>query len=324
MYLGQITYEVLIGGQRLQFLESLKVRKDLNRLSDTAVIVVPGSRGSVGLQVEQGIQRGMPVQIACGYDGEHRQELEGYVLSVSTDNRIAIEVEDGMFQLRRPTQNKVLKDVRANEIVAEILQGAGLGSSIDLVPGEHTEAIVFDKFTLSNVTAYEALAKLKRQTGYNYYLRGNELHIQLRHLTDQPADPVTMDFRLHIEKSQLKYAREEERLLEVEVIGIDKENKRHPVLVGESGGDKYTAYRYNVTDPGSLEAYGQELLKKFRFTGYEGNVTGWLDPYYTVGDAMTIIDPDYPDREGSYLIERMDLELSKSGGVRKGHLGVKL
>ena len=321
MYLGKITTEIVIDGRKLNFLESLRIDKDVNKLSDTATIVIPGARGSITLEVEQKIRRGMPISIACGYEDELLPELEGKVLSVRTDNRITLQVEDGMFALRVPTKNRVLKEVTANEVLGEILSGAGLDLSI--VPGKHTEAIRFDKFTLRNVTAFEALAKLKRQTGYNYYLRGKELHIQLKHLTDRPGKVVPLDFRYQVEKSNLKYIRADERIMEIEVIGIDRENKRYPVRVGQSGGDKFTMYRYNVTDPGALKAYGKEMLKRHQYTGFEGSITGWLTPYYTVGDSLRLINPNYTDREGTYMAERVLLEASRSGGRRSGFLGIK-
>lgn len=317
-----MVHNILIDGRKLNYLEKVVIEKDIDKLGDTATIRVPGMKASMALEVEEKIKRGMSVQIFLGYDQQLNPELTGYVASVTTDNNITIQVEDGMFDFHVPAKNQILKEISAPDLIREVVTSAGL--AYHLVVGENVGDISFTKFELRNVSVYEALAKIKQQTGYNLYVRGRDLIVQLRHFSEALDTEVRYDFSRNVEKSSLKYVREEERKLLVEVVGLDKSNRKVTVEVGEPGGDKITQLRYNTSDKKVLEALGREILKKYSYTGYEGTLTGWLIPYVTFGYKARIINPEYPGREGSYLVENVKTEFSAAGGVRTVGLGVQL
>jgi hypothetical protein len=57
------------------------------------------------------------------------------------------------------------------------------------------------------------------------------------------------------------------------------------------------------------------------YDGYEGSFTGWLIPFVEPGDAVKIIDTDYPAKEGTYYVTGTEVSFSKEGGKRTISLG---
>ena len=79
-----------------------------------------------------------------------------------------------------------------------------------------------------------------------------------------------------------------------------------------------------MTDQAALKAIAEEELKKWSYTGYEGSLTSWLIPYATYGMSARLVDETYPEREGTYFIERVRTMFSERGGRREVYLGQKL
>ena len=104
-----------------------------------------------------------------------------------------------------------------------------------------------------------------------------------------------------------------QRKVAVRLKAIQKDHTVREVVAGAPGGDSLTLVRYNLTDPQTIRRIAEEEVNKWRYDGYEGSLTGWLLPYCTYGWHARIIDPDYPERQGTYLIERVQSRISMQG-----------
>ena len=315
----ELTYDIKIGNYQIAHLLSCEVRKSANKLADTATINMPGMSYNSALEIESKINRGDKVIISFGYDNDNNQEFQGYVSSIATDDTITIECEDGMFDFRKDIESKQFKDVYIKDIIQEVVDQIG---GYSLVVGDGIENVRYDKFTIADATGFDILKKLQDDSKVHIFIKQKELHVHLKY-TYKEGD-VKYDFEKNVEKSSLKYLQEADKKVLVEMIGIDRKNGKTKVTVGDKGGDKITVHRYNVTDKSSLRKIGEEEIKKYRFTGYEGNITTWLIPYCSYGYSAEIIDQDYENREGIYYVEAVTTVFSKSGGSRKVNLGIKL
>ncbi len=298
---------------------SCEVRKSANKLSDTATIKLTGKAYSKALEVESKIKLGDEVNIRLGYDDTLQQEFKGFISSVSTDNTIVIECEDRMFLMRKEVKNKQYKKIAATAIIEDMAAQIG---GFTVGKGDGVSDVKYDKFTISNATAYDVFKKIKEETGLHIFVKGSELHIHLKYTYNE--GDVKYDFTQNVEASNLKYIKAADRKVQVGVVGIDRKNKKTKVLVGESGGDKITVHRYNVSDEAALKTIGEEEIKKHRYTGYEGEVITWLFPYCTYGYSADIVDKDYPERQGIYYVEAVTNSFSDAGGKRKVTVGLKL
>lgn len=314
-----LKYDITIGKFKVNSLISCEVRKSAGTLADTATITLPGMAYNKTLEIESKIKRGDVVSVSLGYNEKLNKEIQGYVSSISTNDLITIEVEDGMFDFRKDVANKQYANLTVADVIADVNKQIG---GYTLVVGEGVSDIRYDKFTIQDATAYEVLDKLRQETSLHIFIKEKELHVHLK--STYKAGDVTFDFGTNVEESNLKYVTEEDKKVEVEVIGINRKNEKTKVKVGESGGDKITVHRYNVSDEKALKTIGEEEMKKYRFTGYEGEITTWLLPYCTYSYSAKIADEDYPQRDGSYYVEAVTVNFDESGGKRKVTLGLKL
>ena len=199
------------------------------------------------------------------------------------------------------------------------------GTRLRLAMGIGTEGITFGSFAIAETNGYEVLKKVKEQSGFQFYFRGETLHAQLRHLGEARTPPrIAYDFTRNIERAALTYVRAAQRKVAVRLKAIQKDHTVREVVAGAPGGDSLTLVRYNLTDSQTMRCIAEEEVNKWRYDGYAGSLTGWLLPYCTYGWHARITDPDYPERQGTYLIERVQSRISAQGGQRKIYLGKKV
>ena len=316
-----LDYQIEIGKYNVKHLLECEVRKSANQLADTATIKLSGMAYSAALDVEKKIRRGDAVTIRLGYaeQASLQEEFTGYVSSIKTDNTIEIGCTDGMFQFHKGVNNEQMKKVGVADVAKKV---AGQVGGFEVEVHEGIPDLQYDKFTIQDATAYEVLKKLQDENHIQVFVKGRTLHLALQ-FTYKEGE-ARYDFSKDVEKSNLKYIREEDKKAQIEMIGIRKDNSRVKVTAGEPGGDRFTSYRYNVTDKKALETAAQEELAKYKITGYEGSITTWLLPYCTYGHTAQIIDPEYPSREGKYYVEAVTTKISRSGGTRKVTLSKQL
>ena len=287
---------------------------------DTATIQLAGMVYNSAMDIESKIKRGDPVQIQLGYNetGLH-DEFEGFVSSIKTDDTIEIVCEDGMYNFRKEIESKQYTDVSLSSIVEDIVSQIG-GYQIEISGG--VKGIKYDSFIIDNATGIEVLKKIQEENKIHIFVKKKTLYVYLKY--EYKERKVSYDFAKNTEKVNLNYLQEEDKKVLVEVVGIKKDNTKISVLAGNKGGDKITIHRYNVSEKSTLQTIANEELKRYLFTGYEGDVTAWLLPYCSYGHTAEVIDRNYINRQGNYYVEAVTTTVSDRGGERKINLGIKL
>ena len=96
----EITHDITIAGRQVRNFYNLSIDKDINRLTDSGSITLPGHHYNRQIN-KSGITRGDKIIIKVGYDGDNRQEFAGFVTSVSeVFDRFTIDFEDYSFLFR--------------------------------------------------------------------------------------------------------------------------------------------------------------------------------------------------------------------------------
>lgn len=312
-----MSWHITIGGYKLLLLDSAEVHSSVDLLADTATIKLPASNLNKQLDVEKKLKLGDQVLIELGYDDKLEVEFEGYLQRISTDDGgIILYCEDGLWLTRKPIADKALKASSVKQIAEYVASEIG---GITVVCDYN---FTYDKFVISRATGYDVLKKLQEETKANIYMKGTELHIHPAYI--ERFGEVEYDFARNIEKSDLTYKRADERVFEIEVEGIGSDGKRVSVLVGASGGDRRSIKLYGVSYTSSLKARGEEELKRLSYDGYEGSITCWLRPVCKPGYTATIIDVEYPEKEGGYYVVAVTTSIQQAGGIRKVQLGKRL
>ncbi|MEO1006846.1 MAG: hypothetical protein AAFW67_13570, partial [Cyanobacteria bacterium J06638_38] len=80
---------------------------------------------------------------------------------------------------------------------------------------------------------------------------------------------------------------------------------------------------YNMSEA-DLRKTAENDLQLFKRTGYRGSLTGFGSPFVDHGDTVKIIDSDFPEREGSYIVDDVKVSFSVGGFRREIQIGKAL
>ncbi|MCM1035533.1 MAG: hypothetical protein NC038_05495 [Paludibacter sp.] len=313
-------YDIQIGGYRLGALDSVKVRKSVETLSDTATIILPATYINHALDVESRLQEGDEVVICLGYNGDLKTEFKGYLKTIQTDDaKITLECEDALYCFRKELADKEHKNITVKTLLQKVAQEVDRNYSV-VCDYEFS----YDKFVIRNATAWDVLKKVQDETKANIYFKDTTLHCHPQYSAITNSQPVIYDFAMNIERSQLLYKRADERKYLVEVEGVGKDGKRIKTNIGKAGGEKRSVKVYGVTDIASLRKRAEEELALVVYTGFEGSFTGWLIPFCEPAYQVALRDSEYPHKNGIYYVVATEVAFSSSGGERTITIGKKI
>lgn len=311
-------HDIQVGNYRVGLIDSVKIKKSVETLSDTADIVLPGVYVNRSLNIETKLKVGDEVIIKLGYLRELKTEFKGYLKAFKIDgSSVTLECEDAMYLFRKTSvRSREYKQVSLKQLLGDIVQQVGV-FRVDC-----DFDFTYEKYVTHNATALDVLKKIQNETKANVYVEGTTLHVHPKYSTSS-GNRVVYDFSVNVETSNLKYRSKDQRDYQVEVESICPNGERVKVTVG-SGSEKRSIKIYGITDKQSLKARAEEQLKLIVYDGYDGDFTGWLIPYCQPTDTVSIIDTEAPERNGMYYVVGCDVEFSSSGGKRKITIGHKI
>ena len=314
-----MSWNIRIGGFRLKMVEKVSIKRSVELLSDTATITLPGTVFNKAINIEDKIKVGDDVEIKLGYNDNLKEEFKGYLKAIKTDGgSLTLELEDDIYLFRKSVKDEEMKNASVKSILENICsQVGGFSVSCDY-------DFSYDKFVINNATGYDVLKKIQDEASPNIYLKDKVLHVHPQYA--EIFGEARYDFSRNIERdgTDLKYKSEDERKLLVVVEGTDETGATVSVEKGTTGGDKMTLKLPGVSSKSSLEQKAQSVLDQKVYTGYEGSFQSWLIPYVDAGYKVSITDPDYEIKDGTYYVISVETTFSQNGGVRKITLGKKI
>lgn len=315
----KMCWNIRIGDFRLKMVEKVSIKRSVELLSDTATITLPGTVFNKAINIEDKIKVGDDVEIKLGYNDNLKEEFKGYLKAIKTDGgSLTLELEDDIYLFRKSVKDEEMKNASVKSILENICSQVGSFSvSCDY-------DFSYDKFVINNATGYDVLKKIQDEASPNIYLKDKVLHVHPQYA--EIFGEARYDFSRNIERdgTDLKYKSEDERKLLVVVEGTDETGATVSVEKGTTGGDKMTLKLPGVSSKSSLEQKAQSVLDQKVYTGYEGSFRSWLIPYVDAGYKVSITDPDYEIKDGTYYAISVETTFSKDGGVRKITLGKRL
>lgn len=315
----KMCHKITVGSYKLLLLESVNIVRSVDALADTAEIVLPGMVHNETIEVEDKIHVGDEVKVELGYNSKLETEFEGYVQRINTDGgSITIVCEDGLWLFRAAVKDKVYANADVNTILKDMCQQCG---GFDL---KCDYSFKYDKFVVKNATGFDVLKKVQDEVKPNIYLKGNTLHVHP--LYSEIFGEARYDFSKNIEAgcTQLEYRKKDDRKVLITVEGEKKNGDKVKVEVGSTGGDRVTLKLPGATDTESLRKLGEQALAERCYTGYRGSFDGWLWPYCDAGYKVSLKDPDYEYKDGTYYVTAVEVNYSQIGGKRTITLGKRL
>lgn len=334
----------------------VKINKSLYEYVDRAIIKVPitariiraGTVITESAETAKQFNEGDKVTIELGYNGRLKPEFEGFINRINFTSPLEIEVEGYSYQLRNMTYKRTFVKAELIDILKYLIQGT------DIILDEKTiPSFIIDKLVLQEHNGTEVLELIKKisHNTVQSYFRGNVLHTGLilqdskTRTNNNPDVKYRMGWNV-IKDGNLKLRQAKNENVTVRFLGLEKGGTVQTVeaensfftagkskgkgkvvkTVGEAGtnGETKVVKTHSVTDKTTLNKMAQELLSVMSYTGYEGRITAFLEPYCLPGDRAKLEDVKYPERSGTYLIESVEVTYGSTGARRIIQIGIKL
>jgi hypothetical protein len=316
--------EITIGGKRFTRVNAVEIEDDFRKLETTATIKMPTTArllrsGEFISEVEtaKAFSVGDEVVVKCGYDGELNEEFHGFVRKIRPTTPLEIECEDATWLLKRKNLQASFKATTLKKMLEFILKDTGI--TLEAEP----PVINFTHFYFRNVSAAKALQKLKDEYGLTMYFKSfKKLFVGIS--SDDDGTVVKYRFGVNVIDHDLTWENEKDVRLRIKAVNVKPDNTQVEAPVGDEDGELRTLFFYDLESKAELETRAKEEMRKYRYSGYRGSLTAFLRPVCRVGNVVQIQDPDFPERDGKYLVEKLTVTYGEGGGRRKVIPGLKV
>lgn len=330
LYLN-MTANAKLGKVMLRNVSQIEISESIQEMSNTARLTIPKAYSQLDQKaILEYFRVGDPVTIEAGYYRDDftdvALEFTGFIREIESDIPLVIHCDDETYPLRQNNNIKSYKDATLKQILTDIIPAPMTFECPDLNIG---------RFQTDNESSFQVLQRIKSDFGLYSRLQAGHLKVNLRDIINGSdikdvhtyvLNPVTTAGNL-VKKNELKFKRKEDYKLHVKVTSMTPDGKKLTVSVGDK--DKGSS-RLQFTYPGKytevqLRDIATSIYNSRCYNGYTGTITGFGLPRTHAGDALVIEDKIETDREGKYLIEKVEITYEESGGFsRKNTLSYKL
>jgi len=314
---------ITIGNYQFESVNSIEIERSSRSLIDTAKILLPLEAvfaNNTKQSLSKVVKKGDSVIIQLGYGNDIETEFQGYINSISEqDNKTVIECEDEAYKLHSKISNKSFENTTLKTIIDFVAQECNLEVSNDIPD------VNINGFLIWNNSGLDVLNNLMKDYVLVAFIDyDNKLFCGLRNV--YRTGDVVFDLNLNTisQENQIKFKTEDDEKYLIRAISVQKDNSRFEVELGDTDGQLRTFHFTDVSDEEDLQRLAQEELNNLKFTGYEGTVTCFGQPFTQYGMNAEVRDSNYPEREGNYLIDSVKITYNNAGFRRINELGIKL
>ena len=295
---------------------SVTVESSWKTLTDIATITLARNVRDFDKQkVSEIFRKDDPVTIELGYNGEYQMDFQGYISKVSADIPIKIECEDEMRMVIRRPVNASFQKTTLKALFEKLLPDY----EVDALEVE-IGAVRFAKTNMGKVLEF-----LKDNYSLHSYMKGKTLVCGKIYSDDSERDPILLHLEKNVVNNSLNYKRREDVRIRINAVSTLTNGQKIEVAVGDDDGDERQLTYYGIEVRAELEKLANEDLKKYKVDGFDGNITTFGIPYIQHGDKVTVKSFIYPDREGTYYVERTKVVFDDSPQYRRtNELGDKV
>lgn len=292
------------------FVSNIEIEKSRKNLTNTCKITLPRKlkvlkeKNGVYVDINTIMQRGSRVIVKLGYDPERRTEFTGYIARIGANIPLEIQCEDEMWKLKQNNITKAYKKVPLKQLIGDIYKGET--RLADLNVGD---------FVIKDQSTAQVLEALKKYGLQAYFDNDGILVVDFASSTKKGSNEVLYDFNQNIIDDDLEYTRKED--IRIRCKGISKlpTGKKLEFYWGDKDGDLRTLNYVNL-DQEALETIVKKEIDNLKKDGFKNGFTAFGIPYCEPGDIAILNSREFPDRNGSYLIESTKITFG-TGGFRR-------
>lgn len=352
--------DITIGSFRFCGVHDVRVKRSIHSHEDSAVISLPalcrirkGNKDSLkAVAVSDQFKENDEVTINLGYNNEiipggavtpvrkwneDRQDgyamytvFRGFVRKVVLGNPVQVECEGYVRKLRLDVSVKKFRSAAKVSEVLKLLEtgkNGPTGITIDV-----RDDIDLMNLKLSNCNGVEVIEEIKRVSQgvlgiffieparlwcgltYTPFSKG-DTPFALGEITYKVGHNVVRTNTLTLRKSGTEKVK-------IVISGTNAAGKK----MQRESGDKDAKCEKKVIVNGiagedGLKLMAKELQFRENYSGYEGSITGFLQPWCEPGWLVNIIDSHYPAWDGKYLVEATEVTFGTNGARIKVDVG---
>lgn len=336
----ELNSDITIGNFRFSGVHEVRVTRSMHSLADAAWITIPsiavirnnGEAAPVTVTTASKFAEGNPVVINLGYNGVLNEEFRGFVKRIGTGMPLVVECEGYVRELRLNVNYSSGSAAHTVSTTAkELLLNAVAGTDISvLCPVDFK----LQNFYVQNADGLKICDYVKQCSDHVLNLFFLEPTVLFCGLVYTPCAEGTNPFSLPTVNYRLGWNVIKDNGLK-ERIPVEKVQffyngklasglaiHTHSKDVGTK--NKMTKLQNNVPDVTTLQGFAQEKAYMANYSGYEGRINAFLNPYALPGYRANIVDARYPQRNGVYLIESTDVTFGLRGARRSVEIGPKI
>lgn len=316
---------IKIGEYKFNAVHQVQVKRSVGSYVDTAEIEVPttarlkkADSQTVSEATARKFNRGDKIEIQLGYNGELKTEFKGFVSYVDFSTPCKIECEGYSYQLKKKSINKSWKSAKLKDVLNEVISGTDIKLHKDVpdIPNINVE--------FGNVPALKVLEYLKNELYLSvYFVNWNELYVGPEQI---PGNNTVVKYKFGwnvIDANSLRYKTKDDRRVKVVLKKSKKDGGKDVYTAGDADGDVKEIV-VKIVPKEAMKTIADEYLSKVKFDGFEGSFNTFLQPYIEPTWAAEIEDGKYPERNGRYFVEAVDVTYGVSGARRQISISKKL
>lgn len=286
--------------------------------------------------------RGDKIKVELGYkylseQGEQTQMNEifsGFISKIINKLPITLELEDNMWKLKQiQAPNKLFKASEYNlqSMITELLTGSGFTIRTDIVTS-------VGDFRTQNETVAQVLNRLAKDYKIQAFFRGDVLTCSGLVYYPEDREEIVFQFQENIISDNLEYRRKDDVRIGVKAYSIDEQEldettkdgktktkkTRLEAIVGPQDGEVRTLYFWDIKTVAELEKQAKSRLNRIYYEGFYGSFVTFGLPFVRQGDAVVLRDAILPERNGTYLVKKVEYEFGQDGYRQIIHLDIRI
>ena len=311
----KLTSEIKIGKYKFKNIHTVEITRSLRSIIDRCTIIIPRkvqfNKQNIHLGSSGMLRRGMAVTVKLGYDDQLTEVFSGVLKHVGAGFPVRLECEGAETALKlQQVKPRTFTSATLEDVIKYILPKGMTYQAVDVSLGEFR--------ILTETTASQVINAIVSKYALPIFTRGSKIYAG----TTAWEDIITtheLAFGHNIIDHKLKYIREEDLLIKVKAVSILKDSKKVEATVGDENGDVRTIHFYNVSDKKKLEAQARDILDELKYSGMQGTVTTFGEPFIQHGDAVKLTDTLdlIKEKEGTYRVEKVVTRFGIGHGYRQ-------
>ncbi|GAB3194720.1 hypothetical protein ABID22_000129 [Pontibacter aydingkolensis] len=322
----RLTNLIKIGQHEINYVSEVEIESSYENFTDKCTIRMPTKIQWQGKPIIQGSNNtifkiGDKVEVNLGYDFKNQKTFTGYVTKVSTQTPLEIVCEDAMYLFKKVTYNKSFKKVSLKELVDFLMEKIDEKFKVNI-----TMDVQLGQFIIKKATGVQVLEELKKTYGINSFFRDGELYVGMAYNTKNTTSyrlEKEFVFQQQIIDDSLEYLSAEDRKIKIKATSIDDKNQKIEYETGDADGESRDIFAYNLSAK-DLKVLADNSISKYKYSGFEGDFTTFGNPRVRHGDAAKLVDWQYPERNGTYIVKAVTTTFGNNGFRQQVTLAQKI